>query len=98
VADKATSKALFKKVILPALGTLRHVLEKGSEELLMLYQRGHPITYNYYFTKTLKKTRTNRQKEAFRKALQSYFGINTLSTSKPMLHTIDLQGLFNSLL
>ncbi|KAJ6003769.1 hypothetical protein N7522_006461 [Penicillium canescens] len=98
VADEATSKALFKKVILPALGNLRHALEKGSEELLMPHQRGHPITYNHYFTETLQKTRTDRQKEAFRKALQSYFGVDTLSTSEPVLHTINLQGLFNSLL
>ncbi|KAJ6048207.1 Male sterility NAD-binding [Penicillium canescens] len=53
VADEATLKALFKKVILLALGNLRHALEKGSEELLMPHQRGYPITYNHYFTETL---------------------------------------------
>ncbi|KAJ6118437.1 hypothetical protein N7471_013904 [Penicillium samsonianum] len=50
VADEATSKALFQKVILPALENLRHTLRKGSEELLIPHQRGHPITYNHYFT------------------------------------------------
>ncbi|KAJ5775854.1 uncharacterized protein N7511_000865 [Penicillium nucicola] len=98
VADEATSKTLFKQVILPALGDLRRALENGSEELLMPHQGGHPITYNHYFTETLQKTRIDRQKESFRKALQSYFGVDTLSTSEPALHAIDLQGLFNSLL
>ncbi|KAJ5882273.1 uncharacterized protein N7529_000945 [Penicillium soppii] len=97
VADEATSKALFQNVILPALENLRHVLRKGSEELLMPHQRGHPITYNHYFTETLQKTRADRQKDAFRKALQSYFGVDTLSTSETVVHAIDIQGLFNSL-
>ncbi|KAI3097124.1 hypothetical protein CBS147333_9398 [Penicillium roqueforti] len=97
VADEATAKALLRKVILPALENLRHALRKGSEELLMPHQRGHPITYNHYFTETLQKTRADRQKEAFRKALQSYFGVDILSTSEPVVHAIDIQGLFNSL-
>ncbi|KAJ5500691.1 hypothetical protein N7453_009742 [Penicillium expansum] len=97
VADEVTSKALFEKVILPALENVRYTLEKGSEELLMPHQRGHPITYNHYFTETLQKTRADRQKEAFRKALQSYFDVDTLSTSEPVGKTVNLQGLLNSL-
>ena len=98
VADEATSKALFNKVILSALGDLRRDLEKATKELLMPHQRGHPITYNHYFTETLQKTRAARQKEALREALQSYFGVDTLSTTEPVLHQINLQGLLNSLL
>ncbi|KAF4772632.1 hypothetical protein HAV15_011069 [Penicillium sp. str.  len=97
VADEATSKALFEKVILPALENVRHTLEKGSEELLMPHQRGHPITYNHYFTESLQKTRADRQKESLRKALQSYFGVDTLSTSELYMENINLQGLLNSL-
>jgi hypothetical protein len=70
VADEATSKALFQKVILPPLENLRHALRKGNGELLMPHQRGHPITYNHYFTETLRKARADRQKEAFRKVLR----------------------------
>ncbi|KAJ5193198.1 Male sterility NAD-binding [Penicillium cf. viridicatum] len=60
VVDEVTSKALFDNVILPALEKLRYILEKGSKELLIPHQRGHPITYNHYFTKTLQKTRADR--------------------------------------
>ncbi|KAJ5531282.1 Male sterility NAD-binding [Penicillium freii] len=97
IADKATAKALLKIVILPALENLRYELEKGTEDLLIPHQRGHPITYNDYFTETLQKTRADRQKESFRKALQSYFKVDTLSTSEPIPATIDLQELLNSL-
>ncbi|CAG8112632.1 unnamed protein product [Penicillium nalgiovense] len=97
VADGATSKTIFNKIVLPALGSLRHALEKGSREFLMSHQRGHPITYNHYFTETLQDTRADRQNEAFREALQSYFGADTLSTSHPVGHTINLRGLYNSL-
>jgi hypothetical protein len=98
VADETTSKTIFNKVILPALGDLRNALEKGSKEFLMSHQRGHPITYNHYFTETLQDTRADRQKEAFREALQSYFGVDTLSTSHLVENTINLRGLYNSLL
>jgi hypothetical protein len=98
VADGATSKTIFNKMILPALGSLRQALEKGSKEFLMPHQRGHPITYNHYFTETLQDTRADRQKEAFREALQSYFGVDTLSTSHLVENTINLRGLYNSLL
>ncbi|CAI7647550.1 unnamed protein product [Penicillium viridicatum] len=97
VADEVTSKALFDNVILPALEKLRHILEKGSKGLLIPHQRGHPITYNHYFTETLQKTRADRQKEVIRKALQSHFRVDNLSTFESNLHTIDLQGLLNSL-
>lgn len=97
VADGATSKTIFNKIVLPALGSLRHALEKGSREFLMSHQRGHPITYNHYFTETLQDTRADRQNEAFREALQSYFGADTLSTSHPVGDTINLRGLYNSL-
>lgn len=98
VADEATSKSLFEKVILPTLRDVRQVLEKGSKGLLIPHQRGHPITYNHYFTETLQKTRADRQKEAICQALHSYFGVDALSTSEPKLHEINLQGLLNSLL
>ncbi|KAF4766498.1 hypothetical protein HAV15_010411 [Penicillium sp. str.  len=98
VADGATSKTIFSRIILPALGSLRHALEKCSKEFLMSHQRGHPITYNHYFTETLQDTRVERQKEAFREALQSYFGVDTLSTSHAVEHTINLRALYNSLL
>lgn len=97
MADEVTSKALFEKVILPALENVRDTLEKGSEEFLRPHQRGHPITYNHYFTETLQKTRADRQKESLRKALQSYFGVDTLSTSENYGESINLQGLLNSL-
>ncbi|KAJ5264459.1 hypothetical protein N7505_007252 [Penicillium chrysogenum] len=98
VADGATSKTIFHKVILPALKDLRHELERGSQEFLKSHQRGHPITYNHYFTETLQDTRSGRQKEAFREAIQSYFGVDTLSTTHLVEHAINLRGLYNSLL
>lgn len=98
VADGTTSKTIFKRVILPALASLRHALDKGSEEFLMSHQQGHPITYNHYFTEALQDTRAGRQKEAFREAIQSYFSVDTLSTSHYVDHPINLQGLYNSLL
>ena len=98
VGDGATSKTIFSRIILPALESLRHALEKGIKEFLTSHQRGHPITYNHYFTETLQDTRVERQKEAFREALQSYFGVDTLLTSHVVEHSVNLRALYNSLL
>ena len=53
VADVATSRALFQKIFEPALNELLGTLNAKTTELLILYQKNHPITYNYYFTKAL---------------------------------------------
>lgn len=98
VADGNTSKTIFNKVILPALSELRHTLEEESNAFLMPHQQGHPITYNHYFTETLQETRSEQQKEAFRVALQSYFGVDTLSTSHLVQDPLNLRSLYNSLL
>ncbi|KAJ5214784.1 hypothetical protein N7468_010463 [Penicillium chermesinum] len=98
VADSATSKSLFQKVILPALTTQRQNLERACNDFLMPHLQGHPITYNHSFTETLQKTRADLQKEALRKALQSHFKVETLTTSHAVDYGINLQGLFNSLL
>ena len=35
MADGATSKTIFNKIVLPALGSLQYTLEKGSREFLI---------------------------------------------------------------
>ncbi|CAG8197859.1 unnamed protein product [Penicillium salamii] len=97
VADKATSTALFDKVILPALIELRETLEQGTAELLAPHQQRHPITYNHYFTETLQHTRNGRQKEQLREALKRHFKVDHLPSAYGTWDSVDLRALFDSL-
>ena len=81
-------------------GALTQALAGAKEELhkILKDKARHPTTYNHYFTETLQDTRVERQKEAFRDALQSYFGVDSLLTSHVVEHSVNLRALYNSLL
>jgi GTP-binding protein EngB required for normal cell division len=74
IADAATSKALFQKIFEPALSQLLETLNAKNTELLTPHQKGHPITYNHYFTETLQKVRNERSKKEYTKIIEDFFG------------------------
>ncbi|KAL4801651.1 hypothetical protein BDV18DRAFT_164702 [Aspergillus unguis] len=76
VADEATAKALLEEIIVPALEDLRQTLQQ--KELLLPHQRGHPITYNHYFTETLQKIRAQRREHGLRGILEDFFNMDDL--------------------
>lgn len=97
VADEATSMILFDKVISPALDQLKENLIKASEELVGSHQKGHPITYNHYFTENIQKIRADRRAVALRQKIKDFFRVDTLRN--PYFQgSYDLEGLVQSLL
>lgn len=98
VGDEATSAALFEHVVVPSLDALRERLETKTRKLLMPHQKGHPITYNHYFTETLQKIRSENRKKDMKVAIQEYFGVSDIDESYHTKYAIDLRGLLNSLL
>lgn len=97
VADEATSMILFDKVISPALDQLKENLIKASEELVGSHQKGHPITYNHYFTENIQKIRADRRAVALRQKIKDFFHVDTLRN--PYFQgSYDLEGLVQSLL
>ena len=98
VADEATSISLFDEIIVPALDYQYEALNRKTRELLMPHQRGHPITYNHYFTETLQKIRTERRRSDIRGILERHFGVDILEEPCYMEKPFNLHGLLNSLL
>lgn len=98
VADEATSTALFDEIIAPALDDQHEVLDRKTSELLMPHQRGHPITYNHYFTETLQRIRAERRESNFRGILERHFGVDNLEEPCFMQNSFNLSGLLSSLL
>ncbi|OJJ42163.1 hypothetical protein ASPZODRAFT_77515 [Penicilliopsis zonata CBS 506.65] len=98
ISDEATSVVLFAEVISPALDQLRKVLVQRCEEILEPHQKGHPITYNHYFTDTLQKIRAGRRQDEISKIIQQFFEVDDLQTSHYLQGNYHLQALHDSLL
>ena len=98
VADEATSTALFDRIVAPALDDQQEVLDWKTSELLMPHQRGHPITYNHFFTKTLQEIRAERRKGEMRGILEHHFGVDNLEQPCSIGSSTNLRGLLDSLL
>lgn len=98
VADEATSTVLFDEIVASALDDQHEVLDWKTRKLLMSHQRGHPVTYNEYFTKTFQKIRAERHKGELRGILERHFGVDTLEEPCYVKRSINLRGLLDSLL
>jgi hypothetical protein len=79
VADTATSKALLQKIFEPALKQLLETLNDKATELLTPHQKGHPITYNNYFTEALQEVRSERSKNEYTRIIEAFFGVSSLA-------------------
>ncbi|KAI9824767.1 MAG: hypothetical protein M1832_001595 [Thelocarpon impressellum] len=60
LTDETTTESLLREVIDPLMETRSKNLDEKLEELLAPYQKGHPITYNHYFTETIQNVRRRR--------------------------------------
>ncbi|KAH8704459.1 P-loop containing nucleoside triphosphate hydrolase protein [Phaeosphaeriaceae sp. PMI808] len=83
VADTTTYSALFQTLVEPALDQIVKNLESKTADLLVPHQRGHPITYNHYFTETVQKVRKERNKAEFTRVIQGFFHVDSLHSENP---------------
>ncbi|RPA92076.1 hypothetical protein L873DRAFT_1750965 [Choiromyces venosus 120613-1] len=97
IADSTTSKALFQKIFKPTLNQLLEILNAKTTELLTQHQKGHPITYNHYFTEALQKVRGERSKNEYTRIIQDFFGVSSLDSVYFNKH-IDLCPLVTALM
>ncbi|KAL2362838.1 hypothetical protein RJZ56_004253 [Blastomyces dermatitidis] len=97
-ADATTTKKVLQDVVEPSLNELLKMLNSKTSELLAPHRRGHPITYNHYFTETYQKTRNERQKAEYATILKDFFSISSLDTEYKELRSDDsLHQLLDSL-
>lgn len=81
IADASTCEILFQALIEPSLEHLVKDLNEKTADLLTPHQRGHPITYNHYFTETVQRVRDERRRAEFTRIIQDFFGIESLYSS-----------------
>lgn len=77
-ADDTTTEALLQNIFDPALDQLLESLREKTTEMLIPHQKGHPITYNHYFTENLQKFRNQRNQDEYSKIVKQFFGVSSL--------------------
>jgi hypothetical protein len=50
-------------------------------EIMRPHQKGHPITYNHYFTETIQKARQEHEKKNMIRPLNAFFKLKLQTTS-----------------
>jgi hypothetical protein len=64
-----------------------------TTELMEPHQRGHPITYNQYFTETLQKVRSDRRMKEYSEAVGEFFGQSDITRREQIKGDFNLSKL-----
>jgi hypothetical protein len=99
-ADSTTCGALFQTLVEPELEKIVKDVKHKTADLLAPHQRGHPITYNHYFTETVQNVKKERSRVELTRVIQNVFGVSSLqpSESSRYVESMDLRPLLEALM
>jgi GTPase SAR1 family protein len=89
VADAATSSAINRKILQPAMDSILAALDAKTDEILAPHQKSHPITYNHYFTDTIQSVRRERDRSRTAKVITGFFGITDQVQDSGTIYSIS---------
>ncbi|KAH4902835.1 hypothetical protein HBI56_121500 [Parastagonospora nodorum] len=100
IADSSTSGALFQKLVEPALKDVVGFARRKTADLLAQHQKGHPITYNHYFTETMQNVKKERSRVELTRIIKDVFSVTSLvpNTEEPHITTMDYRPLLEALM
>lgn len=75
LTDEITSEAILRELLDPLIDEKTKSLDPKLDEILAPHQKGHPITYNHYFTDTVQKIREERLEKDIETRLLKYLGL-----------------------
>jgi GTPase SAR1 family protein len=97
-ADEATGAGLMRYVINPAMDALKNDFEEMVASVLEPHQRGHPVTYNHYFTDNIQKAKAQHRKDSLTRQLDSFFGTDSnAGKTQVVSRTFDVANLLQTL-
>jgi GTPase SAR1 family protein len=79
--DETTRDGLLREIIEPAMDRITKELGMKVSEIMRPHQKGHPITYNHYFTETIQKARQEHEKKNMIRPLNAFFKLKPQTTS-----------------
>ena len=80
LTDEATAEALLREVIDPIIEDRLREMTSKLAELMAPHQKGHPITYNHYFTETIQNLREKRLEAEVGRRLSKLFGHHDIAS------------------
>ena len=100
--DDGTCASLQAQVVDPFMRERLSQLNSKLKQILGPHQRGHPVTYNHYFTETIQKARQERSEKDMTQRFYAHFGHNPENPPKsinvgPTLSIDSVQKLISSL-
>lgn len=96
LTDEVTAEALLREIIDPLMEDRLRDMTANLTELIAPYQKGHPITYNHYFTETIQSMREKRLEAEVTRRLTKLLGHSDLTTIEE-LRKIRLASLITAL-
>lgn len=95
LADANTSEAILREVVKPSIDEKLRKAGEKLDEVLDQHQRGHPITYNHYFTENIQNMRRKVLENDLTARLEKHF--NNPVGHKVTIGQIDLRTFASSL-
>ena len=96
--DEKTAESLLREVIDPLMERRSEHLDKRLKQLLAPYQKGHPITYNHYFTETVQNVREKRLEAQVAQKLQTFVGLKDLTSLEELrVKKVQVKSLVSAL-
>lgn len=96
LADETTTDRLLNQMVYPSMDKMRHILDEKINEIFTAY-KGHPITYNHYFTETIQKVKEKRRTEQTSQRLQDYLGRRNSLSGEIFIKKSDAPNIVSAL-
>ena len=98
VTDENTRAGLQREIIDPAIEKFWTFMQEKTREILKPHQKGHPITYNHYFTETVQKARREHEEQQLKARLNKFFKVKSTATSSYLANqSFEIRDLLQAL-
>ena len=97
-SDHDTAAALRKHLLHPKMLKVKEDLKAQVATILEPHQRGHPITYNHYFTENVQRMRISHRRKVLVQKLDTHFGTDLDAGADMVTSDVDVGTLLSLLM
>ncbi|OCL04807.1 dynamin GTPase [Glonium stellatum] len=97
LSEESTAGAFLMTHIESLLTERLRMANLKLDEILKPYERGHPITYNHYFTETIQRVKQKRYEEEIARNLRKFYGLTEGTFHTTSVKSVQLPNLLTAL-
>ena len=75
LAQDDVAQSILDNIIEPKMRECISLMTQKAESTMLSHQKGHPITYNHYFTETIQDVRSKRMESDLTERLHRFMGV-----------------------